>query len=55
MGYKVSKWVFKKNRRSQDCSIGDSKEVLRYYKEIGFSNPRNERRFKEYWKNAPVV
>lgn len=55
LGYRVSKWVVKKNRNSQDCSIGDSNDVWRYCKEIGFSNPKHQKRFKKFWKKAPVV
>jgi len=54
LGYRLSKWTSKKNRRCQCCSIGSSKEVWRYYQEIGFSNPKHQQRFKEFW-TAPIV
>ncbi|MCX6799486.1 MAG: hypothetical protein NTW59_05330 [Candidatus Diapherotrites archaeon] len=54
LGYRVSKWVSRKDSDSQSCSIGSSKEVLRYYKEIGFSNPKHELRFRKFC-NAPIV
>ncbi|MFH1663829.1 MAG: LAGLIDADG family homing endonuclease [archaeon] len=55
LGYSVSKWVVKKNRNSQDCSIGNANAVWRYYKEIGFSNPKHKKRFEMFWKKAPMV
>lgn len=54
LGYKVSKWVDRKNKNVKQCSMGNSKEVLKYYKEVGFSNPKYEKRFKKFW-NAPMV
>ncbi len=55
LNYKCSKWVKKSGKAAQDCTIGDRAEVLRYYREIGFSNPKHEKRFKKFWKLALVV
>lgn len=54
LGYRISKWTERKNTLCQSCSIGNSEDVIRYYKEIGFSNSKHENRFKKFCK-APVV
>ncbi|MBI4052651.1 MAG: LAGLIDADG family homing endonuclease [Candidatus Diapherotrites archaeon] len=54
LGYRVSKWTQKKDRNTMQCSMGDSKEVLRYFTEIGFSNKKHINRFKKFC-SAPVV
>jgi len=54
LGYRVSKWTERKNSLCQSCSIGNSEDVIKYYKEIGFSNPKHSERFKKFCY-APVV
>ena len=52
LGYRVSKWTAKKDRRCQGCSIGNAKDVWRYYQEIGFSNPKNVLRYILWKENG---
>lgn len=54
LGYQISKWSNKTNGNAKQCSIGNSKDVLRYYKEIGFHNKKHEKRFQRFI-HAPVV
>lgn len=52
LGYKTSKWnnCNKETERAPETYIGAKKLIQKYYKEIGFSNPKHRTRFK-----APVV
>ncbi len=54
LGYRVSVWTKRNGQKCMQCSIGNSEDVLKYYKEIGFGNPKHEIRFRKFWK-APIV
>ena len=59
LNYKVSKWTEKHSKSSYgegvyQCSMGDRENVLRYHREIGFGNPKHEKRFRKFCK-APIV
>jgi len=43
LGYKISKWNFS---RTAETYIGAKGLIRKYYKEIGFSNTKHQRRFK---------
>ena len=43
LDYKISKWNF---NRTPETYIGSKKMIIKYYKEIGFSNPKHIKRFK---------
>ncbi len=53
LNYSFSVWT-KTSGRCMHCSIGNSKDVLKYYQEIGFSNPKHEKRFQKFCI-APIV
>lgn len=54
LDYKVSIWAKTGNQNTSQCSIGNSKYVLKYYQEIGVSNPKHGERFKKFC-SAPIV
>ncbi len=54
LGYRVSKWTEKRNSLCQSCSIGNSEDVIKYFKEIGFNNPKHRKRFEKFC-SAPIV
>ncbi len=54
LNFNPSKWSSNSNRPSPQCCLGSSKEVIKYYKEIGFSNPYHNERFVGFMK-APIV
>ncbi len=47
LGYKIAKWNFS---RTPETYIGSKELIRKYYKEIGFNNPKHLKRFR-----APVV
>jgi intein/homing endonuclease len=46
LGIRISKWR-KRKKASSVCGIYGKEEVFKYYKEIGFNNLKNLKRFKE--------
>ena len=51
LGFKLSKWNIKKT--SQETYIGQKALIEKFFKDIGFSNPKHLKRFQKF--HAPVV
>lgn len=55
LGFKISKWSNRKGGSSPVCGIYGKNEVLKYFKEIGFNNPKNINRFYSIWPGSIAV
>lgn len=55
LNFKISKWTIRKSGWTGEntigqCSISSKGDVIRYYREIGFKNPKYIKKFNKFYK-----